>query len=172
MYAEQASARSHEFDTLYQLYCVERLNDEIVGAGSNATVHILDRLARGQERDRDLRASGFVAPPSAHLKSINVWHVYVEHYQLRRHMRKHRKTFFAAGRAEDFIARLTPNALHQGDRIGVVVDDQDDLGVDFFSLPLRPREPKSFFGCSGGRSIHRWSYVSVPVRHRSNPHRR
>ena len=60
--------------------------------------------------------------------TLEVRHIHVEHYQLRLYSWKQRKAFLAAGGAKNSIAGFAPNSLHQGDRIGGGIDE-DDLGL-------------------------------------------
>jgi hypothetical protein len=157
MFAEQVTARRHELDALDQLCRIERLDDEVVCASGNATLYIIDRFARRQECNRDMRAVRIAAHAAAGLKPVKLRHIHVKHYQLRLYPWKQRKAFLAAGGAENSIAGLAPNALHQGDHIGVVVDDEDDLRSHFFGKLLGSGETERVFDCSGLRSIHGWS---------------
>jgi hypothetical protein len=91
VFVEQVTARRHELDALDQLRRIERLDDEVIRAGGNAALYIVDRFARRQESNRNVRAVRIAAHAAAGLKPVKVRHIHVEHYQLRLYSWKQRK---------------------------------------------------------------------------------
>ena len=124
---------------------VDRLDDEVEGAGPHGADHRVDRAARGLDDHRQ----GFAALGQAfeHRHAVEVGHDQVENHQLEVAARggQHGKTGLAAVGGDRLVTEALDGLLKEAALNRIVVDDQDASGHGLVrpsaSVPIRGTVP-------------------------------
>ena len=110
-----------------QLRPVERLADEVVGAGVEAVDDVLRRAAAGQEEDREVGPCGVTAEPAGDLVPVELGQADVQEDQVGVVLADRAEARLAVGHADNCVSVALEDRLEQR-AVGCVVLDHEDDG--------------------------------------------
>ena len=125
----QALHRQVRVDARHDLFRLEGLGDEVHGPGLEAA-HLLPRvLERGEEDDGRVGGRGVALQPAAGLVAVHPRHQDVEQDERRPRAQRHAESVLAARRHQELVAVPVERLPEEVEVGGVVVDQQDAVGV-------------------------------------------